>query len=136
MNDLVDQAIRFATQIHRRIDQRRKYNFQPFEVHLKAVASTVAGCTDDPEMIAAAWLHDTVEDTPATLDDIEREFGHDVRVLVAARPRASGPRVGAGQDDQARRPDRQLRRHLQARPTLRPDLPDRDGGAARRPRRG
>jgi hypothetical protein len=37
----------------------------------------------DPEMIAAAWLHDTVEDTPATFGDLEREFGPGVTQLVA-----------------------------------------------------
>ena len=83
MKDLVERAVHFATQAHRRIDQRRKYTSQLVEVHLKAVASTVAEVTADPAMIAAAWLHDVVEDTPATLDDIEREFGRDVRVLVA-----------------------------------------------------
>ena len=69
------RAREFATQAHRRIDQRRKYSKQAYEVHLKAVADLVASVTDDQEMIAAAWLHDTVEDTPATLGDIEREFG-------------------------------------------------------------
>jgi hypothetical protein len=49
-------------------------------VHLKAVADLVAGVTDDPEMIAAAWLYDVVEDTPITLDDVAREFGGAVRL--------------------------------------------------------
>lgn len=38
--------------------------------------------TDDEEMIAAAWLHDVVEDTPATLYDVEKEFGTGVAELV------------------------------------------------------
>jgi hypothetical protein len=42
----------------------------------------VTSVTDDPEMIAAAWLHDTVEDTPVTFQDIEKEFGAGVAQLV------------------------------------------------------
>ena len=93
-SDLVERARHFATQAHRRIDQRRKYTSQPVEVHLKAVAGIVAEVTDDPETIAAAWLHDTVEDTPATLGDVEREFGRPVRELVAEVTDASRPADG------------------------------------------
>jgi hypothetical protein len=83
MNDLVGKARQFATELHQRIDQRRKYSNQPYHEHLKSVAELVASITDDAEMIAAAWLHDTVEDTPATFGDLEREFGAVVRDLVA-----------------------------------------------------
>jgi hypothetical protein len=91
---LVHRAREFATQAHRRIDQRRKYSKQAYEVHLKAVADLVASATDDQEMIAAAWLHDTVEDTPATLGDIEREFGSGVAQLVADLTDVSRPGDG------------------------------------------
>ena len=82
MHDLVHEAMKFATEVHRGIDRRRKYSKQPYEVHLKAVAQIVASVSDDPEMIAAAWLHDTVEDTPATIDEIEATFGTGVALLV------------------------------------------------------
>jgi hypothetical protein len=91
---LVHRAREFATQAHRRIDQRRKYSNQAYEVHLKAVADLVAWVSDDQEMIAAAWLHDTVEDTPATLGDIEREFGRGVAQLVADLTDVSRPGDG------------------------------------------
>jgi hypothetical protein len=91
---LVARASRFATQAHRRIDQRRKYSKQAYEVHLKAVADIVASVSDDPEMVAAAWLHDSVEDTPATLEDIEREFGRDVAGLVSDLTDVSRPGDG------------------------------------------
>jgi hypothetical protein len=91
---LVPRAARFATQAHRRIDQRRKYSKQAYEVHLKAVADIVASISDDEEMIAAAWLHDTVEDTPATLEDIEREFGPYVAGLVSDLTDISRPGDG------------------------------------------
>ena len=94
MNDLVAAARRFATEAHERIDQRRKYSNQPYQEHLKAVAEHVAGVTDDAEMIAAAWLHDTVEDTPATFGDLERAFGRAVRDLVAELTDVSKPSDG------------------------------------------
>ena len=82
MSDLVDRARVYATEAHQRINHRRKYNDEPYHVHLSAVAKLVASVTDDQEVIAAAWLHDTVEDTQATLEDIEEEFGMPVAELV------------------------------------------------------
>ena len=82
MNDLVRRAREFATSAHKRIGHRRKYSQQPYDAHLKAVANLVAAVTDDQQMIAAAWLHDTVEDTPATHHDIEDAFGPEVARLV------------------------------------------------------
>ena len=84
MSELVKQAREFATVAHQRINHRRKYTKQPYEVHLKSVAHIVATVTDDEEMIAAAWLHDTVEDTAATHYDIEQQFGKGVHDLVYA----------------------------------------------------
>lgn len=83
MDPLIERARDFAIRAHARIDQRRKYSGQPYDVHLKAVARLVAGAGGDPEMVAAAWLHDVVEDTPATLEELEREFGAGVARLVA-----------------------------------------------------
>ena len=70
MSDLVNHAIRFATEAHQRIDHRRKYSGQPYAVHLDQVAKIVETVTNDEEMIDAAWLHDIVEDTPDTLSEI------------------------------------------------------------------
>lgn len=50
--------------------------------------------TDDAQMIAAAWLHDTVEDTPATFGDLEQAFGPAVRDLVAQLTDISRPGDG------------------------------------------
>ena len=79
---LVERARAFAIDAHTRIDQRRKYSQQPYSDHLASVASIVASVSEDEEMIAAAWLHDVVEDTPATLYDIETAFGKTVVALV------------------------------------------------------
>jgi hypothetical protein len=94
MADLVANARRFATLAHQRIDHRRKYSKQPYDVHLKAVAQIVASVSDDPEMLAAAWLHDVVEDTPATLEELEREFGPGVAGLVKELTDVSRPGDG------------------------------------------
>ena len=94
MNDLVDRARVYATEAHQRINHRRKYNNEPYHVHLSAVARLVATVTDDDEMVAAAWLHDTVEDTQATLEDIEAEFGVQVAELVEELTDVSKPGDG------------------------------------------
>jgi hypothetical protein len=94
MSELVQNAISYATQAHRRINQLRRYSGQPYEVHLKAVAELVESVDDDPEMIAASWLHDVVEDTPATAEDIERTFGRGVGTLVMELTDVSRPSDG------------------------------------------
>ncbi len=94
MSDLINRAIHFATEAHQRIDHSRKYSGQPYTVHLDQVAKIVASVTDDEEMVAAAWLHDAVEDTSATLNDIEREFGSSVAQLVRELTDVSKPGDG------------------------------------------
>lgn len=94
MGDLVRKARRYATEAHSRINHRRKYSLEPYDVHLKDVADIVASVTDDAEMIAAAWLHDVVEDTPASFIDVEREFGHALAELVGELTDVSRPSDG------------------------------------------
>lgn len=94
MHDLVDKARRFAIKAHGRLDHRRKYSSEPYSVHLQAVADLVAAVSDDPEMIATAWLHDTVEDTPTTLADLEDRFGSSVACLVGELTDVSQPADG------------------------------------------
>lgn len=64
--------------------QRRKYNDRPYIQHPARVAGRVAARPQATEvMAAAAFLHDVVEDTPHTLDEILAEFGPEVARLVA-----------------------------------------------------
>ena len=91
---LVERARAFAIDAHTRIDQRRKYSQQPYSDHLASVASIVASVSEDAEMIAAAWLHDVVEDTPATLYDVETAFGKEVALLVENLTDVSKPSDG------------------------------------------
>ncbi len=93
-SELIERARAFAVERHRRIGHRRKYTDQPYELHLANVARKVAEVTDDPEMIAAAWLHDVVEDTEATLADVERAFGRGVARLVSELTDVSRPGDG------------------------------------------
>ena len=65
-------------------DQRRKGLDEPYINHPIGVANILAneGGIDDPIVLQAALLHDTVEDTETSLDEIEQEFGKIVRDVV------------------------------------------------------
>lgn len=92
---LIDFAERFAREAHESIDQRRKYTNDPYIVHPTAVAHLVASVTDSCEMIAAAYLHDVVEDTPVTLDDlVDAGFGRSIACLVDELTDVSKPEDG------------------------------------------
>ena len=77
---VLDKAIVFAVKAHAGTERRGK-DF-PYIVHPMEAVSIVATMTSDQELLAAAALHDTVEDTDVTLDDIRREFGSRVAKLV------------------------------------------------------
>lgn len=79
--DMVDKAILFATQAHHGTERRGK-GF-PYIIHPLEAMEIVATITNDPELLCAAVLHDTIEDTDATYDDIKKEFGQHVADLVA-----------------------------------------------------
>lgn len=79
---LLDKAIVFATKAHAGTERRGK-GF-PYIVHPMEAVEIVATMTPDQELLAAAALHDTVEDTDVTIEDIRREFGERVAGLVEA----------------------------------------------------
>ena len=76
-----DKAVAFATQAHSGTERRGKA--YPYIIHPMEAVSIVATITNDPEMLVAALLHDTVEDTPVTIEQIRSEFGNRVADLVA-----------------------------------------------------
>jgi len=78
--DYVDVALGFASCAHK--DQKRKYSGEPYVTHCMAVMELVAQQTDDMAVICAAVLHDTVEDTSVTHEDIVLVFGERVAELV------------------------------------------------------
>lgn len=81
-DSLEEQARRFATEAHASAGQRRKYTDEPYIVHPAAVVELVRSVSHDDALLAAAWLHDTVEDTATTQRDIETHFGTRVASLV------------------------------------------------------
>lgn len=91
---LISKASTFATAAHEAIGQKRKYTGQPYWYHPMAVAQIVDKAGGTPEMIAAAWLHDVVEDTKITLERIESEFGWTVRKYVESLTDVSKPEDG------------------------------------------
>ena len=77
----LNEAIKFASDKHD--GQIRKLTNLPYIFHPFEVAQIVATMTDDEDAICAALLHDTVEDTKTTLDEIADKFGLRVMRLVA-----------------------------------------------------
>lgn len=90
----VERARVFATAAHAAVGQVRKYTFEPYIVHPTEVASIVATVPHTDEMLAAAYLHDTVEDTGVTIADIRAEFGEEVAELVGWLTDVSKPEQG------------------------------------------
>ncbi len=81
-DDLEARALAFAKAAHESIGQTRKYTGEPYIVHPIAVAEIVRSVPHTPEMIAAAYLHDVVEDTAVTIDEVRTAFGDKVAELV------------------------------------------------------
>jgi (p)ppGpp synthase/HD superfamily hydrolase len=93
--DIVRKAQVYAMAAHAAVGQKRKYTGEPYIVHPAEVASIVAqvpGATED--MVAAAWLHDVVEDTGCTYTDIHMAFGADIAALVGWLTDVSKPEDG------------------------------------------
>lgn len=92
--ELTYKAQRFAAQAHARAGQTRKFTGEPYIVHPAAVVQILMSVAPSAEMIAAAWLHDVVEDTDVTLPMIEAEFGpvvaQYVEMLTDVRTRRTG----------------------------------------------
>jgi myo-inositol-1(or 4)-monophosphatase len=80
--ELVSEAIAFAVKAHD--GMRRKKSDIPYILHPMEAAVIVGTMTDDQNLIAAAALHDVVEDTDIDINEIEDKFGKRVRELVAA----------------------------------------------------
>lgn len=79
----VIRAIRFANNKHREVGQRRKWSDRPYITHPIAVIRLLMQYAEPTEaMLVAAALHDTVEDTNTTLEEIDDNFGRDVALLV------------------------------------------------------
>jgi (p)ppGpp synthase/HD superfamily hydrolase len=89
----VEQAIRAATILHQ--DQLRMGTLPlPYISHLMAVVLILSDYTDDEDTIVAAFLHDTLEDTDYTAEELQEDFGGPVKelVLTLTEPKVIGER--------------------------------------------
>ena len=82
MGKLLDKAIVFATSVHE--GQLRKGTQIPYILHPLEAAAIVGTMTTDDEIIAGAVLHDVVEDTDTTVEQIRELFGERIALLVAS----------------------------------------------------
>jgi guanosine-3',5'-bis(diphosphate) 3'-pyrophosphohydrolase len=96
--DLVEKAFVFACERH--ADQRR-VSGEDFIVHPVGVAKICAGMRLDTSTLCAALLHDTVEDTSASLAEVEAEFGEEIAGLVDGVTKLSGVTFQSRDDRQA-----------------------------------
>ena len=92
MTKELQEAIKFATKAHG--NQKRKYTGEPYTTHPIAVMEMVQTVPHTKEMLIAAVLHDTVEDTDVTLKEIKNKFGTKVAELVDGLTDISKPEDG------------------------------------------
>lgn len=103
--NIVEKARIFATAAHAAVKQTRKYTGEPYIIHPAEVVRIVSQVSHTPEMLAAAWLHDVVEDTGVTLDLILTEFGqvvHDYVKCLTDDSQSEGNRAQRKAADRAR----------------------------------
>jgi GTP pyrophosphokinase len=92
--ELIFRAYQFAETAH---TGQKRASGEPYVSHCLAVASILAEMHVPPTVVIAGLLHDTVEDTPVTLNDIKNEFGEEVAKLVDGVTKLTNlPRVSRG----------------------------------------
>lgn len=92
---LFEEAVRFA--LDRHSGQTRKIHHEPYILHPMEVAAIVSTMTTDEELLCAALLHDTVEDTDTGIEEIEQRFGDRVAMLVKSETEFKRPDLPAGE---------------------------------------
>jgi GTP diphosphokinase / guanosine-3',5'-bis(diphosphate) 3'-diphosphatase len=92
------EAFAVADDAHRGVKRR---SGEPYLTHPVAVTALLAEMRLDGDALIAGLLHDTVEDTPVTFDDIERRFGATVRKIVEGETKISKLAVRVYEDEQA-----------------------------------
>ena len=105
MEDMIVKAEIFATQAHALVEQKRKYTGEDYIVHPIRVAKIVEQFGGSDDQIAAAFLHDVVEDTDVTMDVITSLFGSIVAKYVDDLTDVSKP--GDGNREARKTIDRQ-----------------------------
>jgi len=103
--ELINKALKFSTAAHAAVNQKRKYTGEDYIVHPIAVSNIVKENGGTEDMIAAALLHDTVEDTKVTREQIAEEFGWKIFKLVVELTDVTKPEDG----------NRQIRKAIEAK---------------------
>lgn len=99
--ELFSEAVVFAARAHD--GMRRKANTIPYILHPMEAAQIAATMTDDQEILAAAVLHDTVEDAFVSAEEIEEKFGARVKMLVLSETENKREEISAEQSWQIRK---------------------------------
>ena len=107
MNNIVDRAELFARAAHGAIGQIRKYTGEAYVTNPIRVMGLVKTVLKDPDALAAALLHDVIEDTELTKEDILTEFGPRVAEMVVAL--SDPPKVEGGPNRKARKAQDRVR---------------------------
>jgi (p)ppGpp synthase/HD superfamily hydrolase len=94
MITLEGRAKAYASKAHEKIGQKRKYTGEPYINHPAAVVALVKSVPHTEEMLAAAWLHDVVEDCGVSIEEILLVFGPEVAMLVEELTDVSKPSDG------------------------------------------
>jgi len=118
--ELVKRAYRVTDKAHK---GQKRASGDPYISHCLAVAEILAELRVPPSVVAAGLLHDTVEDTDVSLDDIERDFGAEIcRLVDGVTKLAQLPRVSRGdQHPEEVEDDEELRQIAIRRGSLDPD---------------
>ena len=92
--DFVMRAYKFAEEAHK---GQKRASGDPYITHSVSVAAILTEMNVPPAVVAAALLHDTVEDTAVTIENIQNEFGDEVALLVDGVTKLTNlPRVSRG----------------------------------------
>lgn len=89
--NILERAVVFALNAHQ--GQMRKKSGTPYILHPMEAAAIAATLTKDQEVLAAIMLHDTIEDTDVTFEDIQAEFGDRVALLVQGETEEAYPEL-------------------------------------------
>jgi guanosine-3',5'-bis(diphosphate) 3'-pyrophosphohydrolase len=86
---LIKKAYDFAAEAHK---EHKRYSGEPYMTHTASVGYKLAAMGMGPRTICAGLLHDTIEDTPVTSEDIKKEFGDEILFLVEGVTKLSSVR--------------------------------------------
>ena len=99
--EFFDKAALFAINAHANTERRGK-GF-PYIIHPMEAAEIVATITNDQEILAAAMLHDVIEDCDVSIEEIKKEFGDRVAALVASESDKQFPGLSEEESWKARK---------------------------------